>query len=255
MHGLPLFPDGRTAAVSMTYDDALNEHIDHAAVDLEAAGLRGTFYTPTAKGVAWDSRLKDWAALAQRGHELGNHTRFHPCSISHNWIKPNFSLEAYNETRMEQELLDASKELAAVDGKTVRSFAYTCCEDFIGPDRQTFRPMVERLFPGARGGGGDEPVADPWTVPLNFVPSLAVVESHTLADLKAFVDCAIEIGGWAVFQFHGVGGGHRMNVSRANHKALCEYIAARSKEICCDTFLNVAQAVRRATNRPWESRS
>src|SRR5690606_3789485 len=168
MQGLPLFADGRSAAVSMTYDDALNEQIDHAAVDLEAAGLRGTFYTPTVTGVVWASRLGEWGDLARRGHELGNHTRNHPCAIRHSFIKPNFSLEAYNETRMEQELLDASKELAAVDGQAVRSYAYTCCEDFVGPEHASYRPMVARLFPGARGGGDE--LADPWTADLSYVP-------------------------------------------------------------------------------------
>lgn len=249
MIGLSLFPDDRLAAVSLTYDDALNEHIDHAAVDLEASGLRGTFYTPTVKGVVWEARRDEWRRLAERGHELGNHTRYHPCAIKHSFIKPNFSLEAYSAGRMEQELREASKDLAEVDRQSVRSYAYTCCEDFIGPERTSYRPMVARLFPAARGG--EDRLANPWDVDLSYVPSLAVIEAHSSADLTGFVDRAIETGGWAVFQFHGVGGGHRLNVNRASHRTLCEYIARRSQAIYCDTFLNVAQSLRQATNRPW----
>ena len=245
----PLFPDNRSAAVSMTYDDALNQHIDHAAVDLEKNGLRGTFFTPTVRGVVWASRRPEWADVARRGHELGNHTRNHPCAKCHTFVKPEFALETYDLSRMEQELLQASQELAEVDGQPVRTYAYTCCEDFVGPERTSYRPLVERLFPAARGIGTQ--LGDARRVDLSFVPSLSVVESLTLSELTGYVDRAIEAGGWAVFQFHGVGGGHRLNGSRENHQALCEYIASRKQDIYCGTFLDVAQQLRSGANRPW----
>lgn len=247
-----LFPGGRGAAVCMTYDDGCHEHLDHAIVDLDAAGLRGTFYIPTMKAPAWPGRIDQWRAAGGRGHELGNHTRFHPCSISHNWVKPNFSLEAYSLARMESELVQANQELdAACDpAHRARTYAYTCCQDYVGPERTSYRPTVARLFPAARGGG--EALSDAMTVDLAFVPSLAVHPHHSAEELIGHVQRAIELGKWCVFMFHGVGGGHRIDCPRPVHQALCRHIAANADRIWCDTFLNVAQHIRTATDRRWE---
>lgn len=246
----PIFPDHRGAAVSLTYDDGLPEHLDHAIPDLETLGLRGTFYVPTQMSPIWNSRADEWRSLAARGHEIGNHTRYHPCSIKHEWIKPNFSLEAYNLGRIERELLDASADLDEITGPQVRSYAYTCCEDFVGPERTSFRPMVARLFPAARAGGRDE-LADPRGCDLNWVPSWAVSINDRRSDLIAFIDRAIEQQAWAVLMFHGVGGGHGLNCRREVHREICLHIADRKKDIYCDTFVNVATVIRKAVNKPW----
>lgn len=246
-----LFPGGRSAAVSMTYDDAPHEHLDHAIPDLEAAGLRGTFYIPTMKAPSWPGRMDEWRRAAARGHELGNHTRFHPCSIRYKWIKPNFSLEAYSLQRIESELLEADRELdeACAPDQRTRTYAYTCCEDFVGPEHTSYRPVADRLFPGSRGGG--DVLADPMAVELAYVPSIAV-ENHSTDWLIQRVEQAIDEGKWCVFQFHGVGGGHGMDCPRPVHQALCDHIAKRVDRIWCDTFLNVVQQLRRSTGRVWK---
>ena len=71
------WPAGKRACVSLTYDDALPRHFQEVAPTLERRGLRGTFYVPISGGLLdhWDA----WKAVAADGHELGNHTIFHPC--------------------------------------------------------------------------------------------------------------------------------------------------------------------------------
>jgi sialate O-acetylesterase len=93
-----IYPNGARGAVSLTYDDALAVHLDTAMPQLESFGLRGTFYIPTRASMAdaWRERPADWRAAAERGHEIANHTQYHPCSITHDWVKPNFSLESYS---------------------------------------------------------------------------------------------------------------------------------------------------------------
>lgn len=251
----PIFPNQCPAAVSMTYDDGLHEHLDHAIPDLERHGLRGTFYVPTVKAAAWPARTDDWRDAVTRGHEVGNHTRFHPCSKKFGWIKPNFSLEAYSLARMEDELLHANRELdeACPSPRGMRSYAYTCGEDFVGPDHASYRPTVNRLF--AAGRGGSDELADPRTVDLACVPSIVVLERHGAQALIHHIDRAIDRGGWCVFMFHGIGGGHVINCARDVHQALCRHIADRRESIWCDTFLNVALAIRTATARPWKTPS
>ena len=68
----------KKCAVVITYDDAINEHLDNAIPVLDSLGLKATFYL-TAYSPACAKRLTEWRAVAARGHELGNHTLFHPC--------------------------------------------------------------------------------------------------------------------------------------------------------------------------------
>lgn len=51
-------------------------HWHEVAPLLEAKGMRATFYTPISPGFRTD--LESWRSLAAAGHELGNHTVFHP---------------------------------------------------------------------------------------------------------------------------------------------------------------------------------
>jgi len=237
------------AAVSLTYDDGMHEHLDHAMPDLEAVGLRGTFYAHTRPdgGSGFTARPLEWAAAAaRRGHELGNHTRHHACRRA----GAGRSLFDYTLPQIEQELRGAAADLDAVVGPAVRSFAYACCDTDVGPADApvSYVDVCDRLFPAARVGG--DALADPSTVDLRRVPSLVVREGVPVDRVVAFVDEAIERGHWAVLMFHGVGGGW-LNVERRDHQAICAAVAGRANRLWCDTFVNVALRVRAATNRPW----
>lgn len=246
------FPNGRLAAVSLTYDDGLEAHLDTAIPELDAAGLRGTFFIPTRipmGGRLWTDRAAEWKSAAGRGHELANHTQYHPCSAD--WVKPNFRLEAYSLRRMESELVGANADLAEVLGvEAPRSFAFPCSQEVLGPDGESFRPAVERLFPAARTGGRRK-VIDPMTVDFAAVPSWQMNDKLDADDLSSFLDDAVHSNGWAVVHFHGVGGGHAIDVPSDLHRAVCKELATRNEEIWCDTFLNVAQHLRTVLHRPW----
>lgn len=247
-----IFPSGTRGAVTLAYDDALSEHLDNAISDLEAANLRGTFYVGTRVSApsCFQTRSADWRAAAARGHELGNHTQYHPCSAD--WVKPNFRLEAYTIARMEGELVAANCDIAAVVGNdSARSFAYPCSQDFVGPEKESYRPMVARLFPAARLGAGGGEVVDPMTIDFAAVPSFRMDKTSKVESTLRRIDEAVERGGWAVLLFHGVGGGHDINVSREFHRAICKHIAMKNDVLWCDTFLNIAMQIRRATNLPW----
>jgi hypothetical protein len=152
---------------------------------------------------------------------------------------------------MEPELTGANDEVRTVTGiDRVPSFAYPCCEDFVGPERTSYRSMVARLFPAARGGAGRE-LADPFACDLAYVPAWSLNEKTKLSDVAAFLDDAVARGHWAVLIMHGVGGGHHINVPAQFHVELCDHIVSRQKELWCATFLNVATRVREMTNRPW----
>jgi hypothetical protein len=125
------WPNGARAAVVLTYDDAMDTHLDHAAPDLEAASLRGTFFLP-GHSESLAKRLPEWRALAARGHELGNHAIFHPClrkpatGPEREWVRPEYALEGYTVERLRDEAAAMNTTLLALDGESVRTFAYNC---------------------------------------------------------------------------------------------------------------------------------
>ncbi|HCL92065.1 MAG TPA: hypothetical protein DIC50_04685 [Verrucomicrobia subdivision 3 bacterium] len=63
--------------VSLTFDDSVDSHLDLAAPLLEQLGVRGTFFVYLGSH-SFTHRNRQWRRLALRGHELGNHTIFHP---------------------------------------------------------------------------------------------------------------------------------------------------------------------------------
>lgn len=242
-----LFPNGRRAAVSLTYDDGIDAHLDCAMPDLEESGLRGTFYVPMGtRERSWHRRPDEWRAAVARGHEIGNHTCNHPCGgAEHLWVKPENRLECYDLDRMRAELIDASQSLDRVFGAPrPHSYAYTCYQDWVGEQRASYRPIVAELFCAARGGI-DQALVDPSTCDWTYINSFHMDESVSGERAIGIIDEAIQQEKWAVLTFHGVGGGHGIDVPRDLHRTLCRHIASRASEIWCDAFRNVVRHLRR----------
>lgn len=232
------WPDGKKAAVVFTYDDALDGHLDVAVPQLDEFGLKGTFYC-IGNSPSLYIRTDEWRKIAQNGHELGNHTIFHPCNGTRgDWVKPEYDLRKYSLDQIVAELKTANTLLKAIDGKTERTFAYTCCDYVAGGT--DFSGEVEKLFVAARLDG---------SVPENMnnynvykTPSWGV-NNPTAEQLIAFVDEALKKGTIAVFMFHSVGGGY-LNVGAEEHRKLCEYVKKNEKDIYTSTFLEVMQFVK-----------
>ncbi len=171
-----IWPNGAKAAVALTYDDGIDTHLDHAAPDLDAAGLHGTFYVPGSSG-SLARRLPEWRALADRGHELGNHALFHPClqdppgGGDRGWVSDDYALENYSIDRMRDEVGVMNTMLLALDGQATRTLAYNCAETVAGGE--SYVDAMRPLFLAARIGD-DRIVEDPAAVDPFLVPSWAV---------------------------------------------------------------------------------
>ena len=227
--------------VSLTFDDGLECHLDTVIPLLNQHRLPGTFYIDVGQE-RFFRRHADWRAAALAGHELGNHTIFHPGVSSKPWVTEGIALENYSLDRMERELKAASGLLGLVDGLSERSFAFPCSNPWLGRpgwssrllsraglsrtrlqgwvDRFGFdpgsrlvdyTPVVRRLFPAARCG----------TMPVDRLPVLPPTRHQVRGfegdgldgdRLCAAVDAASARGVWLVVVLHGVGGGHRLLV-------------------------------------------
>lgn len=95
--------------------------------------------------------MDEWRAMSSRGHELGNHTLFHPCNgEKFDWVKEEYDLNRYTSEQLLAELNTANSLLKAVDGEELRSFAYTCTDHAI--NGVSFIESIRELFPAAGGG-------------------------------------------------------------------------------------------------------
>jgi peptidoglycan/xylan/chitin deacetylase (PgdA/CDA1 family) len=105
------WPQDRVAAVSLTFDDGLNSHLDVVGPLLKKHHLIGTFFINTGRA-EWKNRKPEWQQLAAQGNEVGNHTVNHPCLLEE--IVPHS--QSYTPEMMEAEIRDAAAEITATTG-------------------------------------------------------------------------------------------------------------------------------------------
>jgi sialate O-acetylesterase len=231
---------GKTCAVSLTYDDALNVHLDNAAPILDSLGLKGTFYL-SGYFPSFRARVAEWKSVAAKGHELGNHTLFHPCTgkiPGREWVKPDYDLGNYTMQRLVDEIKMANTLLEAIDGKTKRSFAYPCGDTRIGDS--SYVDKIKDDFVAARGVKGEMPRID--EIDLFNVGSY-VVSGQSGDELIDLVKQAMQKNALIVFLFHGVGGEHALNVSLSDHRKLLYFLKQNEKDIWVAPFVEIAEYV------------
>src|SRR5688500_16605473 len=129
-----VWPNGAEAAVCLTYDDGLPSHIHTVAPMLKKYNIKATFY-PTLASPSIQQQMEKWKSLTSAGHELGNHTIYHPCQKSEpgmEWIKNYLDLDHYTVEQILDEIQVANSFLQSLDGLKSRTFAYPCAHTHAG---------------------------------------------------------------------------------------------------------------------------
>jgi peptidoglycan-N-acetylglucosamine deacetylase len=233
--------NGKKCAVVLTYDDALNIHLDKVIPMLDAFHFRGTFYLiGSAPAVA--KRIEEWRKAAKEGHELGNHTLTHPCDAAlpgRGWVASENDLSKYTIQRAVTEIKATNVLLQAIDGKTERTFAYPCGDLTIGG--VPFYNNLKNDFLAARGVTPE--FRQLKQIDLSNVNAFAENQS-TAEQMIAEVKAAEKAGSLIVFIFHGVGGEHSINVELEEHRKLLEYLKQREKDIWVAPMVEVAKYIR-----------
>lgn len=231
---------GARAAVCLTYDDALNVHLDRVVPALDSLGLRGTFYL-SGFFPSFRARSTEWKLVAERGHELGNHTLFHPCegkAPGREWVRPDYDLNAYTVTRLMDEITMANTLLTAIDGKTTRTFAYPCGDTTAGDS--SYAEKIREIFPAARGVESKmETIPE---IDLNHIGSY-MIAGESADELISLVRAAMEKGALVVFLFHGVGGEHNLNVSLDDHARLLRFLKENERDVWVAPMLEIAEYI------------
>ena len=231
---------GKECAVVLTYDDAIDQHLDNAVPILDSLGLKASFYI-TASSPSIQARMKEWRQLAANGHELGNHTLFHPCDggPGRNWMKPEYDLRNYTVQRMIDETRMTNVFLQSLDGKTRRTFAYTCGDMKIG-DSSFIVPM-KKDFVSARAVRNEMHRINEIDL---YNMDCYVVNGESGEQLISWVKKARETHSLLVILFHGVGGGNALNVSLPAHREFLIYLKQNEKDIMIAPMITVSDYVR-----------
>lgn len=230
------WPEGKRAAVSLTFDDARPSQLDPGMAVLDALGVKATFYVSPPNMA---HRLDDWRRAAAAGHEIGNHSTSHPCSGNFRFARHN-ALESYTLERIEADLLDANEEIRDALGLTPTTFAYPCGQKYVGRGEgaRSYVPVVARHFLVGRAAFNEAP-NDPAFCDLAQVFSMEA-DRKTPQELKALADRAVEEGAWLVLFGHDVGRpGRHQTVPVESLKALCEYVQGAAGGIWIDTVAAV----------------
>jgi len=143
--------NGKKCAVVLTYDDALNIHLDKVIPMLNSYQFRGTFYLIGSSPVVSEG-IEEWRTAAKQGHELGNHTLNHPCDGNlpgREFVTSETNLSKYTVARAVKETRITNTLLKAIDGKNERTFAYPC-GDFSINDTLYYN-YLKNDFVAARG--------------------------------------------------------------------------------------------------------
>lgn len=229
------FPNGAKAAISLTYDDGLSSHVNTVGPMLDKYGFKGTFFV-TVGATSVREELEKWRQLSTNGHELANHTAYHPCRKSlegMGWVKDYLDLDGYTLEQMLQEIQLTNTFLQALDGKKSHTFAYPCAHLTAGG--VSYKDSIAHFATASRGVM-DFSTKLPATmdIDINNVPSWAPSEVDG-KKLIAYVQNVIDAETYSTFCFHGVGAEH-LQVSKEAHEELLKFLATNKDKIWVATF-------------------
>lgn len=236
---------GKKCAVVITYDDAIDQHLDNALPVLDSLGLKATFYV-TAFSPSVQSRVEEWRALSTKGHELGNHTLYHPCTggPGREWVPREYDLSTYTVKQMEDEIRMTNLFLQALDGKMERTFAFTCGDQKV--QDSFFIDPLKKDFIAARGVRAEmHKIQD---IDL-YNADCYMVNNHKAEQMIAWVEEAMRTNSMLVILFHGVGGGNGLDVSLPDHRQFLQYLKDHEKDIYIAPMVDMAKHI-----RSWQTR-
>ena len=183
--------------------------------------------------------------MAGAGHELGNHTLFHPCGGARAWLDPAYDLDAYTVRRWNDEVALANSILRMIDGRDARTFGNTCHENRFGPPEAgwTVAAHAPAHFVAARGEHSGRPVdlaAPDW-----FNLGTKGIDGKTFAELLPELERLEREGGWLIYTLHGVGPrDHPQHMRADEHRRLVEWLASRNATILAAPVRDVTLRLR-----------
>jgi peptidoglycan/xylan/chitin deacetylase (PgdA/CDA1 family) len=240
-----VWPQGKRAAVSLTFDDARPSQVDAGIPILDRYGVKATFYLSPPN---IEQRQEAWRLAAAHGHEMGNHTLTHPCTGNFPWSQAN-ALEEKTLADLDAEMLQANEVIRDQVGVQPRSFAYPCGQKYVGRGEglQSYVPLVARHYVAGRGFR-DETVNNPYFCDLSQAMGVDS-DDQDYKKLKVWLDRAVQEGGWLICASHDVGNFPRQAMTVEVLDALCLYCIKPDHGIWIDTVANIGSYILQHRNK------
>ncbi len=240
------FPGGRQAALSWSFDDARDSQLDAGIPLFNELGVPATFYVspePMAK------RRREWKAALRAGHEVGNHTFTHPCTVNYSWSR-NRALEEFSLERMAADIARAEAVIEQELGVGTTTFAYPCGHTYVGRGRDTGAAMCRWSRSDLWSGEG---IGEQRTTIRNAAIWRSALAFHVddmrFEEMKKLVDGAMDLGAWVIFAGHdfGAGGTHVTRLDAVRQTAA--YCRERAKDLWVATVAEAGAAIKRGAKR------
>lgn len=222
------WPDAKRAAISLSFDDARTSHPLVGKDLFRRLNAKVTYYVVPSGMQAY---VEEWKEIVADGHEIGNHTVYHPCTGNFPWAR-NRALENYTLTSMKNELLSANQLIKEMLGVVPVSFAYTCGNTFVGRGRDTrsYVPLIADLFENGRGWL-NEASNDPEFADLALLQGIEMDGKDFETEIKPMVDAAINNGTWLLLAGHEIGPDGFQTTRIKMLEELVAYVESRKDEI------------------------
>lgn len=218
--------------VSLSYDDALPSQLEHAVPALDKFGFKGAFYlVPTNPG--FENHYDQWAQIAERGHELGNHSFTHPCRGSlpgRGWVPIDNDLDTLSVEEMETQVIRANKALTKLDGKQARTYTIPC-GDVLAAGK-SYLPAIREHVIAIKGRtlpADKEVIVAPTDITAEVLISLVADQPESVKVINII--------------FHGVGGDY-LSVTKNAHMALLAYLDTHREQYVVDTYKAIVEKLR-----------
>jgi len=244
------WPADKKMALSITFDDATISQIDSGIPILDKYGVKATFYVTLPN---LEKRIDAWRKVINNGHEIGNHTTKHPCSLNYDGDHNN-SLEYHTIIRMRNDLNVENIIIKNILGVNPVSFAYPCGQTFIGEGLNTksYVPLVSEMFESGRlfADGSVNPVfSDMAQLPSEHL------DDRSFDQIKGLIENARKTGKWLILTGHNIGtvqslchgyltSPEYLTSSKSTIEAICKYAIDPKNGIWIDNVHNIASYIK-----------
>jgi peptidoglycan-N-acetylglucosamine deacetylase len=242
------WPGDKKMALSITFDDARISQIDSGGISiLDKYDVKGTFYV-SPENLA--PQIDGWKKAIENGHEIGNHTTTHPCSVNFGWHGRK-TLENYSLTDIHNDINTANKIISEILGVQPLSFAYPCGQTFVGMglDAKSYVPVISSMFESGRlySTGTVNPVF----CDMAQLPSESL-DNKSFDEILELIEYAGKRGQWLILTGHDVGEGietgDKLISSQKTLEAICKYASDPSNGIWIDNVHNIASYINNKRN-------
>jgi len=233
------WPDGKKMALSLTFDDARLTQIDKGIPLLDKYGVKATFYVSP---VNMKQRLEGWKKAVANGHDIGNHSLRHPCTINYGW-PPEAALEYYTLRKMTEELDSASIVINDLLGIKPVSFAYPCGQTFVGKgmNLKSYIPVIASKFETGRLWLS-EGANDPLNCDMAQITGMEL-DGKSFDQIEKLIETAAKKGQWLVLAGHEINDRGNQTSLLATIEAICRYANNPSNGIWIDNVHNIASYI------------